>query len=96
MAKTKYEAVVIFTLKDGAEAVPAMVERFKNLIEQHAALESVDEWGPRKFAYEIDKQTEGYYVIYNFESEPEFPAEFSRVVNITDYAIRTQIVKKEG
>ena len=94
MAEAAYEAVVIFTLKNGEEVIPEYVERFKSLIEANATVDSVDEWGKRKFAYLINYESEGYYVLYNFTSGPDFPAELERVVNITDYAIRTMIVKK--
>lgn len=93
MAKANYEAVVIFSLKNGEDKISALVEKFKALIESNAVLGSVDEWGKRKLAYPINYENEGYYVLYNFESEPDFPAEFERVVNITDEAVRTLVVK---
>lgn len=94
MSKVNYEAVVIFSVKNGDD-VSALVEKFKALIEANGTLDSVDEWGKRKLAYPINYENEGYYVLYTFESEPEFPAEFERVVNITDNAVRVLIVKVE-
>ncbi len=94
MSKVNYEAVVIFSVKNGDD-VSALVEKFKALIEANGTLDSVDEWGKRKLAYPINYENEGYYVLYTFESEPEFPAEFERIINITDDAIRTMIVKVE-
>ncbi len=94
MSKVNYEAVVIFSVKNGDD-VSALVEKFKALIEANGTLDSVDEWGKRKLAYPINYENEGYYVLYTFESEPEFPAEFERVVNITDDAVRVLIVKVE-
>ena len=93
MSKANYEAVVIFSVKNGDDKVTALVEKFKALIEANGTLDSVDEWGKRKLAYPINYENEGYYVLYTFESEPEFPAEFERVINITDDAVRTMIVK---
>ena len=95
MSKVNYEAVVIFSVKNGDD-VSALVEKFKALIEDHGTLDSVVEWGKRKLAYPINYENEGYYVLYTFESEPEFPAEFERVVNITDDAVRVLIVKVEN
>ena len=89
-----YETMFLLSLKDGEEATANMVERIKNLISANGTLESVDEWGKRKLAYEIDDQTEGYYVLMNFSCGPDFPAELDRVVKITDGIIRALIIKK--
>ena len=59
-------------------------------------LGSVDEWGKRKLAYLINKESEGYYVLFNFISESEFPAELDRIYKITDGILRSLIVRKEG
>lgn len=90
-----YETVMIFSLKQGEEGIQALVEKFKALIEKHATLQSVDEWGKRRLAYLINKESEGYYVLMNFESEAEFPAELDRVFKITDGVLRSMIIKKD-
>ena len=92
----KYETVAVFSLKNGEEKAKELVEKFKALIEANGTLDSVDEWGKRKLAYPINYENEGYYVLYTFESEPEFPAEFERIINITDDAVRVLIVKVEN
>lgn len=93
--KANYEAVMVFSVKNGDEAVAALVEKFKTLIEKNATLQSIDEWGKRKLAYLINKESEGYYVLVNFESEADFPAELDRVFKITDGVLRTLIIKKD-
>ena len=90
-----YETVMIFSLKQGEEGINALVEKFKALIEKHATLQNVDEWGKRRLAYLINKESEGYYVLMNFESEAEFPAELDRVFKITDGVMRSMIIKKD-
>lgn len=97
MAKVtaKYETIFIVNPKLDEEARTATIERFKNLVEANGTLEEVDEWGIRKLAYEIQDEREGYYVLMNFESAPDFPAELDRVYNITDGIIRSIIVCKE-
>ncbi|MCI7333746.1 MAG: 30S ribosomal protein S6, partial [Oscillospiraceae bacterium] len=84
-----YETMLVFSVANGEEAVNALVEKFKSLIEAHGAVESVDVWGSRKLAYPINYETEGYYVLVNYSSEPEFPAELDRVVNITEGVLRS-------
>ena len=89
-----YETVMIFSLKQGEEGIQALVEKFKALIEKHATLQNVDEWGKRRLAYLINKESEGYYVLMNFESEAEFPAELDPVFKITDGVLRSMMIKK--
>lgn len=89
-----YEAMVIYSLNNGEDAVKALVEKFKGMIEANGTLESADEWGKKKLAYEIDDQTEGYYVLYTFNAKPEFPAEFERVLKITDGVMRCLVTVK--
>lgn len=90
---SKYEAVVVFSLKNGDD-VTAPVEKFKALIEANGTLLSVEEWGRRRLAYLINDEAEGYYVLYTFECEAPFPAEFERVARITDGILRSLVVKK--
>ena len=90
-----YETVMIVSMKKGEEGIQAIVEKFKNLIEKHATLKNVDEWGKRKLAYDINYESEGYYVVYHFDSKPEFPDEFERVINITDGILRSLVVLRK-
>lgn len=94
MMKSSYEVVLIFSVSKGEEATAALVEKFKNLIAENATVENVDEWGKRKLAYLINDEAEGYYVLVNFESEADFPAELDRITNITDGVLRSMIIKK--
>ena len=88
----KYEAMVVFSVKNDEEQVKALVAKFSDLIKANGTLTNVDEWGKRKLAYEINYESEGYYVLYNFESKPDFPAEFERIINITDGILRSAVV----
>ena len=92
--KANYETVMVFSMKQGEDGIQALIEKFKNLIEKHATLQSVDEWGKRKLAYLINKEAEGYYVLMNFEAEADFPAELDRIYKITDGVIRSLIIRK--
>ena len=49
----------------------------------------------RQSAYLINKESEGYYVLFDFESEAPFPAELDRKFRINEDVIRSMIIKKE-
>ncbi|MBR6243257.1 MAG: 30S ribosomal protein S6, partial [Ruminococcus sp.] len=56
MAKVsaKYEVMVVFSLKDGEEAMKALIQKFEERIKRHAeAVEVNEDWGKRKLAYPI-------------------------------------------
>ncbi len=88
----KYEAVIVYSVKNGEEQVKSLNEKFTDLIKTNSTLTKVDEWGQRKLAYEINYESEGWYVVYNFESAPDFPAELERIINITDGVLRSVVV----
>lgn len=91
----KYESMIVISTKLDDDGIKTVIEKFKDLISKNATLESVDEWGKRRLAYPINYETEGYYVLFNFESQADFPAELDRVYNITDGVVRTLIISKE-
>ncbi len=91
----KYETVMILSSKLDEEATAALAEKFKALIAENGTIGEIEEWGKRRLAYEINDETDGYYLLVNFESNPEFPAELDRVYKITDGVLRSLIIKKE-
>ncbi len=91
----KYEAVVVLSLKNGEEAVQGLVAKFSDLIKENAELVNVDEWGKRKLAYDINYESEGYYVVYSFDSKPDFPAELERIISITDGVLRSIVTLRK-
>lgn len=91
-----YESVMVISLKLGDDGIAALIEKFKNLISENATLDSVDEWGKRRLAYQINKESEAYYVLFNFTSNADFPAELDRRYKITDGVLRSLIIKKES
>ena len=90
MAKitAKYEVLYIIDATIGEEATAALVEKFKAMVEAEGTLTNIDEWGKRRLAYPINDMAEGYYVLMNIETKPEFPAELERVMKITEGVLR--------
>ena len=93
-ANENYEAMVVLSTKQGEDAIKALIEKFTAVIQENATLESVDEWGKRVLAYEINDETEGYYVLFNFNSVPSFPMELERRLNITDGILSSLVVAR--
>ena len=89
-----YETIFIIDAALEEDAANALKEKFTNLIAKNGTVENVDEWGKRRFAYEIDDKTEGYYVLVDFTSDGDFPKELDRQYRITDGILRTIIIRK--
>ena len=90
-----YETLFIVDVQQGEDGIKALVDKFTGLIAANGTVESVDEWGKRKLAYPINDLTEGYYVLVNFKSAPELPAELERVFGITDGILRSIVIKHD-
>ena len=84
----KYETIFIVNPKLEEAAATAVVDKFKSLVEANGTNVEVEDWGKRRLAYPINDMAEGYYVLMNFESKPEFPAELERVMKITEGVMR--------
>mgnify|MGYP005760359491 FL=1 len=90
----KYESVVIINPNVEETALKALIERFETLINTDGKVEKVNELGKKKLAYEVKKNKEGYYVVYDFEANPQLIAELERNYRITDDVIKFIVVKK--
>ena len=90
----KYESVVIINPNVEENALKELIERFQTLINTDGKVEQVNELGKKKLAYEIKKNKEGYYIVYDFEANPSLIAELERNYRITDEIIKFIVLKK--
>ena len=90
----KYESVVIINPSVEEQGIKALIAKFTDLINSNGKLEKVEELGKKKLAYEIKKNAEGYYIVFNFEAKPELIAELERVYRITDEVIKFIVVRE--
>ncbi len=91
----KYESVIIISPVVEEEGIKNLIKKFSDLINTEGKVESVEEMGKRKLAYEVKKNKEGYYVLFNFEAKPTLIAELERNYRITDEVIKFIVVRKE-
>ena len=91
-----YELFLIFSLNLSEEARDGILNKFCDIIKGNGQIDKIDKWGKRLLAYEMKKQREGFYVMINFKSASEVPAEITRVAGITDGILRHLIVVSEN
>lgn len=90
-----YETIFVLKPELEEESRNQLIERFKGIIEANGEIESVEEWGMKKLAYEIQKIKEGYYVLVNYKADPNLPKELERNFKITDEVLRYLVINKD-
>ena len=90
-----YETIFIINSNLSEDDTKNMVTKFKSLIESAGTIDSIEDWGKRRLAYEINDEKEGYYTLINFKADPQFPRELERNYKITDGILRYLVVKKD-
>lgn len=91
----KYESVIIINPNIEEAGLKALEEKFTGLINENGKVESVENMGKKRLAYEIKKNKEGIYMLFNFEANPDSIAELERVYRITDDIIKFIVVRKD-
>jgi len=90
-----YELMFILDPSLEQEQKDEEIEKIKGIISENGEAGEPDVWGMRKLAYEIEKNTEGYYVVLPFKAEPELPKELDRRLRIDDTVMRHMIINKD-
>jgi small subunit ribosomal protein S6 len=85
----EYEAMLILPAEADESVVATAVDR---IAKSGGEVTKTDRWGRRRFAYEINDQTEGYYVVVQFSAEPTSQAEMERVLTLADEVIRFKVM----
>ena len=91
----KYESVIIINPNVDEAGLKALQEKFTGLINENGKVESVENMGKKKLAYEVKKNKEGFYMLFNFEAKPDSIAELERNYRITDEILKFIVVRKE-
>jgi small subunit ribosomal protein S6 len=92
----EYEVMLILPAEADESVVGGAVERItKILSERGGEVRNIDRWGRRRFAYPIARQSEGYYVVVRFTSEPDSISEIDRSLTLADEVVRFKVVVRE-
>ena len=93
----KYEVMYILKANlEDAKRQEVMDGLHAIITSNNGTIENVDEWGLKEFAYEINKEKKGYYVVVKMTANNEGIAEFDRLARINNNVVRFLIVKEEA
>lgn len=90
----KHYEVVFLVHPDQSEQVPAMIERYTNMVTQRkGSVHRLEDWGRRQLAYPINKILKAHYVLMNIECDKETIDELASAFRYNDAVIRNLILK---
>ena len=92
----RHYEIVFLVHPDQSEQVPAMIERYKALVESSGgAVHRLEDWGRRQLAYPINKIHKAHYVLLNVECNEEVRDEIETAFKFNDAVIRNLILKRD-
>jgi len=93
----RHYEIVFLVHPDQSEQVPAMVERYRGIIESKGGkIHRLEDWGRRQLAYPILKLHKAHYVLMNVECGAEEMAELETSFRYNDTVLRNLIMKTDG
>ncbi len=97
MSKSYYELTYIINPVLDDDQYKEVVDKFTSLIRDNdGEIDEIDEWGIRKFEYEMDGKTNGYYVNLYFISPGELIEKLERSLRLDDNVMRYLTLKYDA
>ena len=92
----RHYEIVFLVHPDQSEQVPAMIERYRGMIEaKEGQIHRLEDWGRRQLSYPINKVHKAHYVLMNIECNREVLDELTSAFRFNDAVIRNLVVKKD-
>ena len=93
----RHYEIVFMVHPDQSEQVPAMIERYTNVItEDGGQVHRLEDWGRRHLAYPINKIHKAHYVLMNVECSQAAMDEMTHNCRFNDAIIRDMILRRDG
>jgi len=92
-----YEVMVILDPSLEERTVEPSLDKYLNVVRKDGgSVESVDVWGRRRLAYEINKQAEGIYAVVSLTAEPATVKELDRQLGLNESVLRTKVMRPDA
>ncbi len=93
----KHYEVVFLVHPDQSENVPAMVDRYRGMIEGNGGkIHRHEDWGRRQLAYPINKILKAHYVLLNIECDGETLDELYSAFRFNDAVLRNLVIGRKA
>ena len=92
----RHYEVVFLVHPDQSEQVPAMIERYRSIIENDGGqIHRLEDWGRRQLAYPIAKAHKAHYVLMNVECSQANIDELGSAFRFNDAVIRNMVIRRD-
>ena len=92
----RHYEIVFLVHPDQSEQVPAMIERYKSLIEAgNGKIHRLEDWGRRQLAYPIENLVKAHYVLFNVEAGQEALNELVDAFRFNDAILRHLVIRRD-
>jgi small subunit ribosomal protein S6 len=92
----RHYEVVFMVHPDQSEQVPAMIERYRSMIEGgQGKIHRLEDWGRRQLAYPINKIHKAHYVLMNVEASNDALDELTTTFRYNDAVIRNLVIRRD-
>lgn len=92
-----YELMVILDPEiDERTVAPSMEKYLQQVTAAKGSVEKVDIWGKRRLAYDINKRSEGIYVVVDMTTTPDVALEITRQMNLNEAILRTKLQRPDA
>jgi len=92
-----YELMVILDPEiDERTVAPSMEKYLQQVTAAKGSVEKVDIWGKRRLAYDINKRSEGIYVVIDMTTTPDVALEITRQMNLNEAILRTKLQRPDS
>jgi small subunit ribosomal protein S6 len=92
----RHYEIIFMVHPDQSEQVPAMIERYRSMIETaNGAIHRLEDWGRRQLAYPINKIHKAHYVLMNIECDQGTLGQLQSAFRFNDAVIRNLVVKRD-
>ena len=93
----KYEIMVILDPEvDDRQVQPLIAKHLKVITDAEGTVDNTEFWGRRRLAYEIQKKSEGIYVVINVTTSPADVQEMDRLMTIDEQIMRTKVMRMDA
>lgn len=90
-----YETMIVFDTAVDAQTIQIALDRALETMRTHGGTPgTIDRWGKRPLAYEINKRKEGYYVLVEFSGDSSTVVELNRILTLSDEVLRYKILRR--